>query len=80
MNKKVIKVVNLLLVLVCITSLAYIIVHKYNLKQEENYLEQLAEKTEQVKDIVLSEEIKEKINGELQNPASDKIIVFFLLL
>ena len=75
MNKKVIKVVNLLLVLVCITSLAYIIVHKYNLKQEENYLEQLAEKTEQVKDIVLSEEIKEKINGELQNPASDKIIV-----
>ena len=75
MNKKIIKVVNLLLVLVCITSLAYIIVHKYNLKQEENYLEQLAEKTEQVKDIVLSEEIKEKINGELQNPASDKIIV-----
>ena len=75
MNKKVIKVVNLLLVLVCITSLAYIIVHKYNLKQEENYLEQLAEKTEQVTDIVLSEEIKEKINGELQNPASDKIIV-----
>lgn len=75
MNKKIIKVVNLLLVLVCITSLAYIIVHKYNLKQEENYLEQLAEKTEQVTDIVLSEEIKEKINGELQNPASDKIIV-----
>lgn len=75
MNKKIIKVSSLFLVLVCITSLVYIISYVCNLKQEEKYLGHLAEEAEQVKDIVLNEEIREKAKGELQNPKSAKIIV-----
>lgn len=75
MNKKIIKVINLFLVLICITSLVYIIDYVYNLKQEENYLGHLAEETEQIKYIVLNEEIKEKNKSELQNPKPEKVIV-----
>lgn len=75
MNKKIIKVSNLFLVLVLIASLVYIISYVYNLKQDEKYLGELAEQTQQVTDVVLNEDIKEKTNGELQNPKPEKIIV-----
>ena len=74
MNNRIIKVSNLFLVLICITSLLYIINHVCNLKQEEQYFKHLAEGKEQVEEIVRNEEIREK-EEELQNPKPDKNIV-----
>ena len=67
MNKKIVKIINLFLVLMFITSCAYIIDRVYNLKQEEKHLGHLAEEVEQAQVIVQNEEIKDKIDGELRN-------------
>ena len=75
MNKKIVKIINLFLVLMFITSCAYIIDRVYNLKQEEKHLGHLAEEVEQAQVIVQNEEIKDKIDGELRNPISEEIIV-----
>ena len=75
MKNKIIKVINLFLVLICIASVVYITHNVYSLNQEEKYFVNLVEKTEQINDIVLNPAIKEKNEGELQNPKPDEVIV-----
>ena len=75
MNSKIIRVINLFLVLICIASLVYIICYTCSLKQEEKYFGHLAEEIEQVEDVVVNEEVKEKNEDELKNPKFEEIIV-----
>ena len=75
MNSKIIRVINLFLVLICIASLVYIIYYTGSLKQEEKYFGHLAEEIEQVEDVVVNEEVKEKNEDELKNPKFEEIIV-----
>ena len=75
MNSKIIRVINLFLVLICIASLVYIICYTCSLKQEEKYFGHLAEEIEQVEDVGVNEEVKEKNEDELKNPKFEEIIV-----
>ena len=76
MKKKIIKVINLFLVLTLLTSCAYIINHVYKAKQEELQFEHLVEEMENAAEVIVqSEEVEDKINEELRNPIFEEIIV-----
>ena len=76
MKKKIIKVINLFLVLTLLTSCAYIINHVYKAKQEEMQFEHLVEEMENAAEVIVqSEEVEDKINEELRNPIFEEIIV-----
>lgn len=76
MKKKIIKVINLFLVLTLLTSCAYIINHVYKAKQEAMQFEHLVEEMENAAEVIVqSEEVEDKINEELRNPIFEEIIV-----
>ena len=76
MKKKIIKVINLFLVLTLLTSCAYIINYVYKAKQEAMQFEHLVEEMENAAEVIVqSEEVEDKINEELRNPIFEEIIV-----